>query len=213
MKPILAAAGLIFAATGCPAPNRCNNACSTAGATQCSGSQVQTCTTDANGCLNWSTPTSCGTSQFCSGSSCTSCASPNPCPSASATQCSGLQVQTCVASANGCFAWSAPADCHSNLTCNAVQNKCADHLVTLSWGANHETGVNSAGGGYKVSISGQSPIDVPYASGAGAQTSTTTRLPPGTYTVTALAYARLDAQGGSSGSASAPSQTVTFTVP
>src|SRR5882762_7453094 len=84
-----------------------------------------------------------------------------------------------------------------------------NHSVTLAWVANHEKGVNSAGGGYQVSISGQPTINVPYTSGPTAPTSAVTNLQVGTYTVTVRAYAALDAQGGNGPSFSAPSQPLT----
>src|SRR6266571_8255551 len=77
-----------------------------------------------------------------------------------------------------------------------------NHSVTLTWAANHETGVNSMGGGYHVMISGQAaPIDVSF-NGSTTPTSTTTTLQTGTYTVTVTAFAALDAQGGLTGSGS-----------
>ena len=86
--------------------------------------------------------------------------------------------------------------------------------VTISWATNHEKGVNSAGGGYKVSITGQPTITVPWVSGTTAPTSTQPiLLQPGTYTVTVTAFAALDAQGGLTGSVSAPSQSLTVNVP
>jgi hypothetical protein len=87
------------------------------------------------------------------------------------------------------------------------------HTVALAWAPNHEKGVNSTGGGYHVSISGQATINVPYASGPTAPTSTVTTLQTGTYTVTVTAFAALDAQGGGAGSVSAPSQSLTVNVP
>ena len=87
-----------------------------------------------------------------------------------------------------------------------------NHTVTLAWTPNHETGVNSAGGGYQVAISGQPTIDV-LSSGSTAPTSTVTTLQTGTYTVTVTAFAALDALGGSAGSLSAPSQSLTVVVP
>ena len=89
-----------------------------------------------------------------------------------------------------------------------------NHSVTISWAANHETGVNSAGGGYHVMISGQAPIDVPYVSGPTAPTSAPpVILQTGTYSVTVTAFAALDKLGGATGSVSAPSQTLTVNVP
>ena len=89
----------------------------------------------------------------------------------------------------------------------------ATYTVTLNWASNHESGVNSTGGGYQVLISGQPAFNVPYTSGPTAPTSTTVSLQAGTYTVTVKAYAALDAQGGSSGSLSAPSAPITVNVP
>ncbi len=85
--------------------------------------------------------------------------------------------------------------------------------VTLTWNANRESGVNKAGGGYRVSIVGQPDVVVPWVSGPAAPTTTTVQLPSGTYTVSIRAYAALDATGGTAGSVSAPSQTVTVNVP
>jgi len=87
------------------------------------------------------------------------------------------------------------------------------YSVTLNWAPNHESGVNGTGGGYQVLISGQPTINVPYTSGPTAPTSTTVLLRAGTSTVTVKAYAALDAQGGSSGSLSAPSAPITVNVP
>lgn len=95
----------------------------------------------------------------------------------------------------------------------APQVPVTTHTVTLAWAPNHEKGVNSAGGGYQVTISGQPTITIPYTSGPTAPTSTVTTLQTGTYTATVRAYAALDAQGGSAGSLSAPSQSLTVNVP
>jgi hypothetical protein len=90
------------------------------------------------------------------------------------------------------------------------------HNVTISWAANHEKGVNTTGGGYSVSISGQSApaaIDVPFVSGPTAPTSITTSLYSGTYTALVTAHAMLDSNGGSTGVTSAPSSTISINVP
>jgi hypothetical protein len=85
--------------------------------------------------------------------------------------------------------------------------------VTISWAPNRETGVNMAGGGYRLSISGQPTIDVPWVSGTTAPTSKNVSLASGSYTVTVVAYAALDENGKSTGSASKPSAPYTLTVP
>jgi hypothetical protein len=92
------------------------------------------------------------------------------------------------------------------------QSAPSARTVTLAWQSSHEGGVNRTGGGYQVSISGQPSIDVPYVSGSAAPTSTRVFLQPGRYTVSVQAYAALDAQGGNTGSLSAPSQSITVQV-
>ena len=87
------------------------------------------------------------------------------------------------------------------------------YSVTITWAPNHEYGVNRAGGGYRVSISGQPIIDVPYISGPTTPVSCTTSLQAGSYTVNVVAYAALDPQGGNTGNVSAPSQSKTVNVP
>ncbi len=87
-----------------------------------------------------------------------------------------------------------------------------NRTVTLAWAPNHETGVNSTGGGYQVAISGQPALNVPFTSGLAAPTYTVTTLQTGTYTVTVSAFAALDEQGGGTGSLSEPSQPFTVIV-
>ena len=88
-----------------------------------------------------------------------------------------------------------------------------NHVVTLAWAPNHETGVNRAGGGYQVMISGQPTIIAPFTSGLTAPTSIVVTLQTGVYLVTVSAFAALDAQGGDTGSFSEPSQPFTLIVP
>ena len=87
------------------------------------------------------------------------------------------------------------------------------HSVVLAWEPNRESGVNRAGGGYQVSISGQPTIIVPYTAGPAAPTTTMVSLNTGSYTVAVRAFAALDPQGGDTGSLSAPSQPLTLIVP
>lgn len=87
------------------------------------------------------------------------------------------------------------------------------HVVTVSWAPNREAGVNQAGGGYRVDITGQPTVVVPWVSGALAPTTTDVTLATGSYTVTVTAFAALDAQGGATGSTSAPSQPFHLVVP
>jgi hypothetical protein len=62
----------------------------------------------------------------------------------------------------------------------------ADHVVTISWQANHEKGVRASGGGYEVTIGGRAPVEV----AASEPTSLTTVLFTGTYTVSVRAFER-----------------------
>ena len=88
-----------------------------------------------------------------------------------------------------------------------------ERTVHISWAANRETAVNSAGGGYIVAINGQAPINMPYVSGApAAPTTTTVTLMSGNYSGTVTAHSALNPPGGTTGSTSAPSA-FTFSVP
>lgn len=111
----------------------CANGCTSAGATQCAGSQVQTCATDANGCQSWGAATACPGSEYCDNvqQKCLTCV--NTCPQASSTQCAGQQLQTCMANAQGCLAWSLAADCPTaGQVCDGGQNKCVDVCTTTA---------------------------------------------------------------------------------
>jgi hypothetical protein len=84
------------------------------------------------------------------------------------------------------------------------------HQVTINWAANREASVNKVGGGYKVSISGQPVIDVPYP----LPTSTIVTLMSGNYNVTITAYSALNSSTGLSGtSTSLPSSALLINVP
>jgi hypothetical protein len=113
----------------------------------------------------------------------------------------------------GCVLLVVLSNCGGGRSGGASSAPPGPHTVTLAWAPNHQKGVNSAAGGYQVSISGQPTINVPYVSGPTAPTSTVTILQTGTYTVTVTAFAALDAQGGSAGSFSAPSQSLIVNVP
>jgi hypothetical protein len=74
-------------------------------------------------------------------------------------------------------------------------------MVTVSWSANREAGVNASGGGYTVYYSQQSgfdvstaySMDVPYVSGSAAPTSATLQIESGkTYYIKVVAYAQTD---------------------
>jgi hypothetical protein len=94
--------------------------------------------------------------------------------------------------------------------------------VAVSWNANRERAVNSAGGGYRVyygkipgfSISGAASVEVPYVSGATAPTGTSINgLAPGTYYFKVVAYSALIPPQGGTGSASQPTSEFSLTLP
>lgn len=87
------------------------------------------------------------------------------------------------------------------------------HIVNISWAANRESAVNTSGGGYVVTVSGQPPINVPYVSGPSAPTTTPVTLMSGNYSVSIQAYSSLNPPGGSAGSTSAASTALAFSVP
>ena len=114
--------------------------------------------------------------------------------------------QTCTVS-NGSGTIGSSNVTNVSVTCVAL------HTVTISWAPNREAAVNQTGGGYIVSIVGKTPITVPYVSGSLAPTSTTASLTAGTYTVSVSAYSALNIPGGTGGSTSASSASITVTVP
>lgn len=88
-------------------------------------------------------------------------------------------------------------------------------LVEISWSPNRESGVNRAGGGYRVyhsttpgfSLTGAAFVEVPYAGGETTPARVVLALPPGTHYIKVVAYSALNPSG------SAPSAEVAVTVP
>jgi len=87
--------------------------------------------------------------------------------------------------------------------------------VTLNW-TNREKAVNQAGGGYRIyhsttanfSLSGLTPVDLPYVSGATApNTYTFSQLSPGTHYFKIVAYSSL------SGGQTSEATQVSYTIP
>ncbi|GAB4348928.1 MAG: hypothetical protein Kow006_10030 [Gammaproteobacteria bacterium] len=78
--------------------------------------------------------------------------------------------------------------------------------VTVSWTANVEAAVNSAGGGYRVyysttpgfDIATANFVDVPYTAGPAAPTSTDLQLATGTHYIKVTAYSALNPSGSAS---------------
>ena len=93
--------------------------------------------------------------------------------------------------------------------------------ITVSWNANHEKAVNSAGGGYKVYYSTTSGfalgaatlINVPYVAGPTAPTTTTiSSLAGGTYYFKIVAYSALVPPAGGT-AASVPTSQFSISLP
>jgi hypothetical protein len=106
---------------------QCTNTCPSAGATQCSGLQVQTCTAGTNGCLSWSAAAACGGDQYCSGSACVACNS--NCSADGVTQCADAGFQRCNADAHGCKFLSAVAPCPQGQSCDRNQRACVTNAL------------------------------------------------------------------------------------
>ncbi|MBN4080212.1 hypothetical protein JYT31_00970 [Beggiatoa alba] len=98
----------------------------------------------------------------------------------------------------------------------------APKSVNISWAANNEKAVNTAGGGYKVYHSQNSAfgitdpsvstVDIPYTSGSLAPTTTTLTLAVGTHYVRVAAYSSLNAPASTGGSQSVASAQITVSV-
>jgi len=88
-------AAVLCAACGAPKKaTPCTNACETSGAKQCSGASLQVCGALADGCLGWTTTSTCPTGEVCRGEVCApDCAIP-----CGATACC-TTGQACVAGA------------------------------------------------------------------------------------------------------------------
>jgi len=88
-------------------------------------------------------------------------------------------------------------------------------FVEVSWNPNRESGVNRAGGGYRVyhgttpgfGLAGAKFVDVPYAGGETTPTRVVLALSPGTHYIKVVAYSALNPAG------SVPSAEVAVTVP
>lgn len=128
-KARLGPVGLLFmfAMTACGGSEKaaCSNPCTTVGATQCNGSQVQTCAADVNGCLTFGAPASCASGQFCD-NAINKCATCSSTCTPGATQCSSDKVQTCSTNSVGCPAFSAPTACPAGQACGGPSSKCVD---------------------------------------------------------------------------------------
>ncbi len=127
----------------------CSNACSVAGATECSAAARRTCGAQADGCLGWSNAVPCASGFCADATSCGVC--DHQCASEGLTLCSSGQLRACQADANGCLAWSAYAACPggfcaSSIACGACTNTCSSAGVTACASGEVRTCVADANG-------------------------------------------------------------------
>ena len=130
--------------------------------------------------------------------------------------------------AGSCFRWfvaryglQPDSKAGDSTSTNPIPSPSSDHgdySFTVSWNANHETSVNSSGGGYRVYYSKTSPVntqgqnfvDVPFKKAPLAPTSATVNfVSAGTYYVRVIARSNTV----SAGSISPDSQEISVTVP
>jgi Lamin Tail Domain len=83
------------------------NACDTLDAVTCMGNTAQTCTENADGCLEWTDTEVCGTGDTCTDGECV-CS--NECATGD-SQCDGNMIQLCAMGADGCYDWADETDC------------------------------------------------------------------------------------------------------
>jgi MYXO-CTERM domain-containing protein len=106
----------------------CTDAC-TAGASQCSGADIQVCGRFGSvPCTAWSTATACPTGQSCTDNVCKSPTCADTCEPG-ATECVGGDLVTCSQEADaGCHTWGAPVACQPGQTCQP--GGCMGGVVT-----------------------------------------------------------------------------------
>ena len=112
----------------------CTDECTVLGARTCDGDTVKECE-DANsdGCLEWSSPASCGQGQTCSNGSCSSECS-NECSVSNSTICQGNGVRTCGnTDSDTCLEWGTVVACEADQTCSNgyCSLQCTDECTVV----------------------------------------------------------------------------------
>lgn len=107
----------------------CQDYLCTLGTTQCSGSQIQTCITDINGCPKWSSPTNCPQSgQTCQGGECAGTSIPSCAHIGEDEYCCNSQTQDYVC----------PEDFEdengNTITCSPPDYDCIEHVTPCQIG-------------------------------------------------------------------------------
>lgn len=100
----------------------CNNKCSAVGTQNCVGNVLSTCSTDTNGCLDWTATEDCSaTSKFCklAGAGKAKCEGicTDPCPTLNEKKCNANLIQECKVGVNGCQDWQIATTCPLGQKC------------------------------------------------------------------------------------------------
>lgn len=154
----------------------CNNKCASVGAQNCVGNVLSTCSTDANGCLDWAQTEDCAAKGlYCklAGAGKAKCEGvcTNPCPTLNEKKCNANVIQVCKVGANACQEWQNETTCAlgqkcevsgSNYSCvagNATGEDCGGVIPivagknTVNWTAtknDYMTSVPACASGYTV---------------------------------------------------------------
>ena len=115
-------AGLVCSAGNCQ--TKCSDECTVVGAKHCEPGGLALCgDTNADGCLEWGTPTACAAGQSCSSGHCAAQCS-DECTVIGAKQCDPAGVVTCGDhDGDPCLEWGTPAPCDSPYVCS--QGNCS----------------------------------------------------------------------------------------
>lgn len=126
----LAAVDVFFGACGCGSGSvvtKCDDVCSPAESTECTGGKVRRCVADGRGCLAWSLSVDCDNGTCADARSCQVCN--NACSPQSATDCFQGRIRLCETDVRGCRDWGAWVNCEQGVcadahTCFECSNDC-----------------------------------------------------------------------------------------
>ncbi len=102
-------------------------ACTEAGDTRCADTVIETCTSDASGCLSWEPGTDCEeTGDVCIGSAgVATCQCADVCPAVGGLRCASQVIERCETDADGCLDWFVHLDCGAaGGDCNVAGTGC-----------------------------------------------------------------------------------------
>jgi len=141
--PLACPSGTVCSGGACTVS--CTDACSTLGAKQCSGDNIQTCELKTSGCKDWSVPTACPSPQACRSNACALTCT-DACTLGAKRCGTGDTVETCEAKTTGCTGWSTPVACASGQSCTGagVCMSCSSGSTRCSTAGNIETCTSGA---------------------------------------------------------------------